>query len=207
MGRDAKYWAIGPLPPSIPQVMQGCRTQGACDKTSLVSLSTCTAITTQLEKLAEQGPNLRTLGGSFMRSRRIRIDPGLPRYQAKTGSKIEPKLEMVSRFNTWLESQQYKFNTRRHYCKIAREGLYVLWAEALPPRCAVGISEFLRDTSTSRWTAATFRAYLSALRFFFEFLYLGGVVDSIAPRFVRGPVKVRTLPKVLTQDHSLRHII
>jgi site-specific recombinase XerD len=33
----------------------------------------------------------------------------------------------------------------------------------------------------------------------FEFLYLGGVVDSIAPRFVRGPAKTYKLPKVLTQ--------
>src|SRR5258706_9424948 len=141
-----------------------------------------------------------------MGSRRVRMDHGLPRYRPSTGDKPESKFEMVVRFNTSLEYQQYTFNTRRHYCKIAGEACVYFGQKPLRFIAPLDIADFLRHSSTSRWTAATFRAHLSALRCFFEFLYLGGVVDSIAPRFVRGPIKVHTLPKVLTQAQVQRLI-
>ena len=134
-----------------------------------------------------------------MGSRRLRIDHGLPRYHSSAGKKKERKLEMVSRFNIWLENQQYALSTRDYYCKIAREACVFFGSK---PFCSVGpldIGDFLRHASTARWTGDRFRAYLGALRCFFEFLYLGGVVNSIAPRFVRGPVKIYKLPRVLTQ--------
>jgi site-specific recombinase XerD len=141
-----------------------------------------------------------------MGSRRIRIDHGLPRYHSRVKDKSNRKLETVSRFNTWLEYQQYTFNTRRHYCNIAREACVYFGQKPLRSIAPLDITEFLRHSSTTLWTAATFRAHLSALRCFFEFLYLGGVVDSIAPRFVRGPGKIHTLPKVLTQVQVQRLI-
>src|SRR5712672_2930658 len=141
-----------------------------------------------------------------MDSHRIRIDHGLPRYHSRVGDKTNCKLEAVSRFNAWLEYQQYTFNTRRHYCKIAGEACVHFGQKPFRSIAPLDIADFLRHSSTSRWTAATFRTHLSALRCFFEFLYLGGVVDSIAPRFVRGPIKVHTLPKVLTQAQVERLI-
>jgi site-specific recombinase XerD len=113
---------------------------------------------------------------------------------------------MAARFDTWLKHQQYTLNTRRQYRKVVRAACAFLGRK--PFRCVapLDISDFLEHISTSRWTDDTFRAYLAALRCFFEFLYLGGVVDSIAPRFVRGPAKTHKLPKVLTQDQVNRLI-
>ena len=56
-----------------------------------------------------------------MASRRIRVDHGLPRYHSRAGDNTNRKLETVSRFNIWLEFQQYTSNTRKHYCKVAGE--------------------------------------------------------------------------------------
>lgn len=131
--------------------------------------------------------------------RRLRIDHGLPRYRLRAGKKKERKLEMVSRFKTWLENQLYVPATCADYCGIAREACVFFGTKSFRSLGPLDISDFLRHASTARWTSDRFRAYLGALRCFFEFLYLGGVVDSIAPRFVRGPVKVYKLPKVLTQ--------
>jgi site-specific recombinase XerD len=130
---------------------------------------------------------------------RVRLERGLPKYQTRVADNVEGKLEMVRRFNTWLEHQQYTPPTRKYYCRMAREACVFFAAKPLRSIGPLDIGDFLQHASTSRWTADRFRAYLGALRCFFEFLYLGGVVDSIAPRFVRGPVKTHKLPRVLTQ--------
>jgi len=131
--------------------------------------------------------------------RRLGIEHGLPRFHSSAGNKKERKLEMVSRFDTWLEHQLYTSGTRQEYCRIAREACLFFGNKPLRSVGPLNIGDFLKHTSTARWTGDRFRAYLGALRRFFEFLYLGGVVDSIAPRFVRGPVKNHKLPRVLTQ--------
>jgi site-specific recombinase XerD len=136
--------------------------------------------------------------------RQFRLDRGLPRYSRT--AKTERKMQMVSRFELWLEHQQYVQTTRRSYCKVAREACVYFRKKPFRDIGPLDIGDFLRHVSTVRWTAETFRSYLGALRCFFEFLYLGGVVDSIAPRFVRGPAKTYKLPRVLTQ-HQVRRLI
>jgi integrase/recombinase XerD len=42
--------------------------------------------------------------------------------------------------------------------------------------------------------------HLWALRRFFDFLYLGGVVDCVAPRFVRGRALMRGIPRTLGEN-------
>jgi integrase/recombinase XerD len=131
--------------------------------------------------------------------RRLGIDQGLPRFHSRTGKKKERKLEMVSRFDTWLEHQQYTPPTRTFYCRVAREACVFFGGKPFRSLGPLNIGDFLKHASTARWTGDRFRAHLGALRRFFEFLYLGGVVDSIVPRFVRGPLKKHKLPRVLTQ--------
>src|SRR5258707_1386867 len=97
-------------------------------------------------------------------------------------------------------------NTCSTYCKVAREACAFFGDKPFRSVGPLDISDFLQHISTTRWTADRYRAYLGALRCFFEFLYLGGIVDSIAPRFVRGPAKTYRLPKVLTQEQVRRLI-
>jgi len=141
-----------------------------------------------------------------MNARRSPSHHYLPRYRTVIRNELQRKLEMVVRFDSWLVHQHYALNTRKTYCKVIREACDFFATKPFRAVAPLDISEFLRHASTSCWTADRFRAHLTALRCFFEFLYLGGVVDSIAPRFVRGPVKIHKLPQVLTQLQMQRLI-
>jgi site-specific recombinase XerD len=61
------------------------------------------------------------------------------------------------------------------------------------------IGDFLTHTLPPKWSDDHVTHQLGALRCFFDFLYLGGIVDSVAPRFLRTRTRIRKLPKTLTQ--------
>ena len=146
------------------------------------------------------------MGGGLMRSRRVLLDHGLPKFHPSARREAEPKLEMVRRFNIWLEHQNYTPHNQKYYCKIARQAAAFFRDKPFCSISPLDIGDLLRHVSNAHWAASTVQGYLSALRCFFEFLYLGGVVDSIAPRFVRGPSKAHKLPTVLTQTQVQRMI-
>jgi Phage integrase, N-terminal SAM-like domain len=100
---------------------------------------------------------------------RIRLERGLPRYQTAVGNHVERKLEMVERFNTWLEHQQYTPHTRKYYCKMVREACVFFGRKPLRSVGPLEIGDFLQHASTPRWTGDRFRAYLVALRCFLSF--------------------------------------
>ena len=134
-----------------------------------------------------------------MGRRRLLLDQGLPKCYISR-RKIENKLKRVERYNTWIEHQGYTLVTRKLYCSVAREACHYFGRKPFRSVAPLDISDFLQHISTLRWSADRYRFYLTALRSFFEFLYLGGVVDSIPPRFVRGPLQTQRLPRVLTQN-------
>ena len=135
-----------------------------------------------------------------MSLRRFASDRGLPRYHSRIEGKVERKQEMVARFDMWLEHQEFTPGTRKYYCNIVRESCSYFGKKTFRSIAPLDIENFLQHASRSGWNCWKYRHYLAALRCFFEFLYLGGVVDSIAPRFVRGPRIVHRQPKVLTQS-------
>jgi hypothetical protein len=71
------------------------------------------------------------------------LDQGLPRYRSTRRGKIERKLQMVERFNTWLERQDYTPNTRRTYCNIAREASAFFGRKPFRSVTPLDISDFL----------------------------------------------------------------
>jgi len=68
------------------------------------------------------------------------------------------------------------------------------------------IGDFLTQTLPPKWSDDHVTHQLGALRSFFDFLYLGGIVDSVAPRFLRARARVHKLPKPLTQSQVKRLI-
>lgn len=137
--------------------------------------------------------------------RRYLLDQGLPKSRARY-RKHENKQKMVERYNIWLERQGYTPNTRKYYSKVAYQACNFFGRKSFRSIAPLDISEFLERVSTLRWTADRYRFHLTALRSFFEFLYLGGVTDSIPPRFVRMPLRTRRIPRVLSQTQALRLI-
>jgi site-specific recombinase XerD len=57
---------------------------------------------------------------------------------------------------------------------------------------------FLIDLMKRNLTVDGYNRNLYALRRFFDFLYMGGVVDAVAPRLVRGRRRERALPAVVS---------
>lgn len=68
------------------------------------------------------------------------------------------------------------------------------------------IRAFLVDVSKRDLSADIMHRYIWALRCFFDFLCRGGVVDDVAPRFVRPRPVRRRLPKTLSEVNVRRLI-
>ena len=108
-------------------------------------------------------------------------------------------LEMVERFRLWLIAQKYSPSTRQRYCRIAERLCRYLGRKPLSSVMPMDVGDFLTTTLPNRWADGYIADQLCALRCFFDFLYLGGVVDRVAPRFLKCRPKPRALPRVLTR--------
>ncbi len=108
-------------------------------------------------------------------------------------------LEMVERFRRWLVAQKYAPSTQERYCRISRNLCHYLGSRALSSATPMDIGDFLTDTLPDRWADSYIADRLGPLRTFFDFLYLGGVVDSVAPRFLKARTPSKPLPRALTE--------
>jgi site-specific recombinase XerD len=61
------------------------------------------------------------------------------------------------------------------------------------------IGEFLTHSLPHDWGDSYVNDQLCPLRSFFDFLYLGGVVDSVAPRFLKARPRTKPLPRAPTE--------
>src|SRR5436305_11594081 len=61
------------------------------------------------------------------------------------------------------------------------------------------IGDFITNNLPLHWSDVHVSHQLGALRCFFDFLYMGGIVDSVAPRFLRSRGRIKKLPRTLTQ--------
>lgn len=108
-------------------------------------------------------------------------------------------LEMVERFRRWLVAQKYSLSTQERYCRIARKLCHHVGRRSLSSVTPMDIGDFLTYTLPDRWADSYIADQLGALRSFFDFLYLGGVVDSVAPRFLKARARPKPLPRALTE--------
>ncbi len=60
------------------------------------------------------------------------------------------------------------------------------------------VSDFITSNLRKTWGDSVVNSRLAALRTFFDFLYMGGVVNTVPPRFIRPRKVTKKLPKVLT---------
>ena len=61
------------------------------------------------------------------------------------------------------------------------------------------IGDFITQNLPLHWSDVHVSHQLGALRCFFDFLYMSGIVDSVAPRFLRSRGRIKKLPRTLTQ--------
>jgi site-specific recombinase XerD len=113
-------------------------------------------------------------------------------------------LEMVERFRLWLVAQKYLDATRVRYYRLARKFCEHIQGQALRSVSPMDIGDFLTKTLPGRWSDSYISHAVCSLRSFFDFLYLGGVVDTVAPRFLRLRGRARALPRALTEAQVKR---
>ena len=108
-------------------------------------------------------------------------------------------LAMVYRFAEWMSKQEFTERTRTRYLTVALQLCDYLKTKPFRAVSPIVIGDFLAE-HVRPVSYHGFRNALIALRCFFRFLYLGGVVDTIAPAFIRNRAPVNKTPRVLTEQ-------
>jgi integrase/recombinase XerD len=113
-------------------------------------------------------------------------------------SSTNTNLEFARRFDQWLIALRYARSTKQAYNRVARKFCEYLASKPVREATHFDVRMFLVQMLERDLSVDASNRYLWALRCFFDFLYFGGVVDAVVPRFVRTrPVRKR-LPKVLS---------
>lgn len=110
----------------------------------------------------------------------------------------ELNAEMLSRFQQWLTAQKYLSTTVQSYCGVCRRFCSFIGEMPLREVSPLDVSEFVSSKIEPGWSDGVVQGRLGALRTFFDFLYMGGVVNAVPPRFIRPRRVTKKLPRVLT---------
>jgi site-specific recombinase XerD len=107
--------------------------------------------------------------------------------------------DLASRFARWLRVLEYTANTNRHYLASVLSLCRFLDDIPVTEVTHLDIRDFLASIAQTGVKRATIWRALSALRCFFDFLNMGGLINWSPPRFVRLRRLKRTVPRVLTE--------
>jgi site-specific recombinase XerD len=118
----------------------------------------------------------------------------IPMHSAK-----EYNLDLVSRFGRWLRVLDFTIETERRYMATAKLLCQFLDEMAATEATHLDIRDFLATVARAGIKRATIHRAMCALRCFFDFLNLGGLINWSPPRFVRLRRVERHVPRVLTE--------
>jgi site-specific recombinase XerD len=106
--------------------------------------------------------------------------------------------ELTARFARWLLVQKYTRSTWLRYSLTIRNFADFLNDKGLAQTTHFDVQEYLAHCARNGASARAMRYELCALRHFFDFLNLGGLIQWNPPRMVRLPKFQPKLPQVLT---------
>lgn len=119
----------------------------------------------------------------------------------------EENAEMVARFQQWLTAQKYVPSTVQKYCGISKRFSLFIGSKSLREVSPLDISDFVASNVGREWADSVVHGRLIALRAFFDFLYMGGVVNAVPPRFIRPRRVTKKLPRALTAAQVQRLLV
>ena len=131
-----------------------------------------------------------------------------PYWQPTQGSRQRPPLpirnatnaELAQKFAAWLTAQRFANVTQLAYKRVAFRFCHFLGNRSLKSVDHLDVRSFLIEVMKRDLSVDGYNRHLWALRRFFDFLLMGGVVDSVVPRFVLGKRHQRPLPRVLGEN-------
>ena len=119
-------------------------------------------------------------------------------------SELNKKLAM--RFRLWLNAQRYSISTQTAYHNRALKLCVYIRDKPLRKVTAMDIADFIASSQPLGSGDGYVNSCLCGLRCFFDFLSFGGVVDKVAPRFLKMRPRIKRLPKFLTVGQVRRLI-
>ena len=106
--------------------------------------------------------------------------------------------DLAYKFGEWLVAQRFSRSAYEAYTKVAFSFCHFIGRRHVSTTNHLDVRFFLIDLMKRDLTVDGYNRHLYALRRFFDFLYMGGVVDAVAPRLVRGKRRDRKMPKVVS---------
>jgi site-specific recombinase XerD len=177
----------------LPQVYPGERTK----KNFFICLKCSRVLPMSLFRRLKMAASLQARQGGKNRDRKGRIGQNLAPAASKSHKSVN--VQMADRFRAWLAAQKYSPSTQQRYHRIAYKLCDFIGPKNLASVTPMDIGDFLTKTLPARWQDSYISDHLGPLRSFFDFLYLGGVVDSVAPRFLKARARSKPLPRALTE--------
>ena len=110
----------------------------------------------------------------------------------------ESNSELAYKFGEWLVAPRFSRSAYEAYTKVAFSFCHFIGQRHVSTTNHLDARFFLIDLLKRDLTVDSYNRHLYALRRRFDFLYMGGVVDAVAPRPVRGRGRERRLPAVVS---------
>lgn len=108
--------------------------------------------------------------------------------------------ELAQKFAEWVVAQRYARVTQGAYKRVVYRFCHFLGRRSLRNVSHLDVRSFLVEVMKRDLSVDGYNRHLWALRRFFDFLFMGGIVDSVAPRFVLGKRHQRPMPRVLSEQ-------
>jgi site-specific recombinase XerD len=112
--------------------------------------------------------------------------------------------DLASRFARWLRVLGYSTNTNRYYSGSVESLCQFLKDIPATEVTHLDIRDFLASIAQGGLKQPTIWRAMCALRCFFDFLNMGGLINWSPPRFVRLRRQRRPVPRVLTEKQVSR---
>src|SRR5271169_3667557 len=119
-------------------------------------------------------------------------------------SPYELNIDLTNRYAKWLVAQKYAVGTRSQYCLAVKEYADFVGRKPFTKSTHFDVQEFIADRAKLGRSARTLRSLLYALRIFFDFLNLGGLIAWTPPRMIRPRQLEPRVPRVLTKEQISR---
>jgi site-specific recombinase XerD len=120
--------------------------------------------------------------------------------------KLRTNAELVKKFSEWLVALRFSRNAREAYTRTALQFSAYLANHPIQGVTHFDVSLFLIEVMKRDLSVEGYNRRLYALRRFFDFLKMGGIVDSVAPRFISSRPLKRLPPRVLSESQVLKLI-
>jgi site-specific recombinase XerC len=109
-------------------------------------------------------------------------------------------VELAQKFSEWVIAQRYARVTQLAYKRVAFRFCHFLGRRCVVSANHLDVRSFLVEVMKRDLSVDGYNRHLWALRRFFDFLFMGGIVDSVAPRFVIGRRHARPMPRILGES-------